>query len=75
MNTYILPEQYITCDLVAKTKYKSIVNAYERNDLSIIVRGSMWYAEGMPERIRRTVHREMKRLFPQYTYLYAAEMK
>ena len=68
---YLLPEKYMTSELAAKTKYKSIINAYERNDLSIIVRGSMWYTEGMPERISRTVHREMKRLFPQYTYLFS----
>ena len=67
---YIIPEQYITAELAKMTKYESIKNAYNKNDLSVIVRGSLWYTEGCPDRIFKTVKREMARLFPQFVYLY-----
>ena len=70
LKNYITPEGYITSDLCRETKYASIKNAYDRNDLSVIVRGSCWYTEGCPERIFRTVYREMRRLFPDLVYMY-----
>lgn len=38
--------KYITESLADKTKYKSIVSAYQRNDLSIVlIRNKYWYEE------------------------------
>ena len=67
---YILPEKYLSAELAEKTSKNSIKNAYDRNNLSVIVRGSYWYLEACPDRIFNTVRREMKRLYPMYTYLY-----
>lgn len=64
----IIPEEYITTELASKTKYKSIKNAYDRRDLTVIVRGSFWYAEGCTEKLLITVKKEMKRLFPNLIY-------
>ncbi len=69
----ILPESYIACDLAKKTKYISIKSAYEKNDLSIIVRGSFWYAGRLPRRITKTVYREMERLYPYLSPLFEME--
>ena len=67
---YIIPEEYITSDFAKNSKYSSIKNAYDRNDLSIIVNGSVWYTEGCPAKIQNTVRREMKRLYPHLIYLW-----
>ena len=67
---YVFPETYITAELAQRTKYKSIQNAYDRNQLSVIVRGSFWYVEGCTERVFATVKKEMKRLYPLLTFLY-----
>lgn len=64
---------YITDLLAEKTNKKSIKNAYETNDLSIIITsdGLFWYFEKCNHlRLGETVQREMKRLFPEYTYIY-----
>lgn len=61
---YLIPEGYITSDLVNQTRYKSIKMAYEKNNLSVITRGSFWYVEICPDRLYRTVRREMNRLYP-----------
>ena len=65
-----LPEQYITHDIAARTKYKSIKDAYNRNNLSVIIRGSFWYVESCTQKVFKTLYKEMKRLYPMYTYLF-----
>lgn len=65
-----LPEQYITREIAARTKYKSIKDAYDRNNLSVIIRGSFWYAESCTQKVFKTLYKEMKRLYPMYTYLF-----
>lgn len=67
---YAIPEGYLTSDLVNNTKYKGIINAYQRNTLSVIKRGNYWYTEGCPDKIFNCVKREMKRLYPTLEYLY-----
>lgn len=63
---------YVTSELAEKTKYKSIYNAYQKNDLSVVVYDrSAWFLEGgnISDRLFKVVYKEMQRLFPQYTYI------
>lgn len=57
---------YITEDLVKKTDKKSIINAYERNELSVLVMDdSVWYVESCSsDRLYNTLAKEMARLYP-----------
>lgn len=73
MNYSFMPESYITSEFASKTKYKSIKNAYDRNDLSIVVRGGFWYAERCSSKIFSTVKREMNRIFPYLFYAFEGE--
>lgn len=67
---YLAPEKYLTAELCSQTKYKSLRDAYDRNNLSVIVRGSCWYTEGCPDKLMGMLKREMKRLYPQYKHLH-----
>lgn len=61
--------RYITQDLVEVTNRKSIISAYDRNDLSIVLyNGTDWYMESCPAGIRSIVKREMEKHFPDYKY-------
>lgn len=72
MRVAYLPEKYITYELAAKTSYKSIKNAYDRNNISIIVRGSFWYFEGLgvSDKIFNLVKKEMRKHFPHLKYCF-----
>ena len=62
--------QYLTQELAEKTTYKSIKNAYENNEVSIVLYDNVWWFEG-GETTKRTydlILKEMKRLYPQYKY-------
>lgn len=63
--------KYITDMLVEETSYKSIKNAYQRNDLSIVLHdGYIWYFEKCSSnRLYDRVKKEMKRLFPEYIHI------
>lgn len=62
---------YLTDELAERTKFNEIKDAYESNDLSIVVHNGVWYIEGsVNPRLKRLVIGEMERLYPQYRYLY-----
>lgn len=63
--------EYITKDLVDKSGIKSLENAYERNNLDIVEKDNVWWCEKCyPDRLFKTVYREMKKHYPELTYLY-----
>ncbi len=66
---------YISKEIAERTKYKSIYNAYNKNELSVIVfDGIVWAIEGyINNNVYRVLRKEMKRLFPQLKYLYELE--
>ena len=66
---------YISKEIAENTKYKSIYNAYNKNELSVIVYdGIVWAIEGyINNNVYRVLRKEMKRLFPQLKYLYEIE--
>ena len=70
LKDYAIPDKYLSYDLAKATKYKGIKNAYDRDELSIIQRGSTWWMESCPDKVFNCVKREMKRLYPTLTYLY-----
>ena len=62
---------YIEEELAELTKYKLVKDAYERDRLWIYVRDKVWWFETrVSNRIYDLVRKEMKRLFPEYVYLY-----
>lgn len=69
-----MSNKYITNELAENTKYKLITNAYQKNNLSIVViNDTHWYMEHCESnKAADLVLREMKRLYPQYRYLYEA---
>lgn len=69
-----MSNKYITNELAENTKYKLITNAYQKNNLSIVViNDTHWYMECCESnKVADLVLREMKRLYPQYRYLYEA---
>lgn len=79
MNLYYIcpsqiPEEYITSELVKKTKYKSVVEAYQRNLFSVIKRGGVFYIEGYgcSDRTYNLIVKETKRIYPELIYLHDA---
>ena len=66
------PINYITQELATKTPYKSIKNAYDRNDISIIVRGSFWYFEvcKVTDKTFDLIKREMRKHFPDLKFYF-----
>ena len=69
-----MKDKYITNELAENTKYKLIASAYQKNDLSIVVRNDThWYMEYCKsDKVADLVSKEMKRLYPQYRYLFEA---
>lgn len=64
---------YLTDILADRTDKKSIQDAYERNNLTVIVTSDhkFWYfGKCNIEKLGITVRKEMKRLFPELTYIY-----
>lgn len=72
VSTTILPEEYLSCEVAQKTTYKSIRSAYERNEFSVIKRGSIFYIEGYgcSDRTYHLLIKEVKRIYPNLTYLH-----
>lgn len=68
------PVTYVDCFLVDNTKYKSIINAWERNDFGIVVyKESAWWLEGnVTDKTYELIKREMKRLFPKLKHFMEA---
>lgn len=63
--------EYISAELAERTQYDEIRDAYDSNDLSVIVYDGVWCFEGVVDgRVRELVKEEMERLYPQYTYIY-----
>ena len=57
---------YLTESLVDGTKYKSIMNAYDRDEFSIVKYGGFYCIEcrGLASKTYKLINKEMKRLFP-----------
>lgn len=62
--------KYLAYDLAIVSGKASIYNAYNKNDLEIVSNGKYWWTEGCPQRIKNTIYREMKKHYPELTYLY-----
>ena len=72
--------KYLTADLAEKTQYSRIRDAYDHNELSVVLYDSVWDSEGehgiwcfegkVTGEVRELVKKEMAELFPQYTYIY-----
>ena len=69
-----MTNEYITEELSLKTKYKSIVNAYQKNNLFVVLQNNQyWYMEYCAtDKLYELVNKEMERLFPQYQYIFSA---
>lgn len=64
---------YITEYLAENTIYKSVYNEWNSDRFSIVVLDDkVWYTEsrGVNDRTWRIIYREMKRLFPNLTWIY-----
>lgn len=61
---------YLEKELADKSGNKRIEDAYQAGDLTIIKRGDTWYAEKCPDKIYNVVKREMKKYYPELTFLY-----
>ena len=65
--------RYLTDELVRKTTYKSIIDAYERNLFSVIQNGNVFYIEGgrwLKKNTYNLVIKEVKRIYPELRYLF-----
>lgn len=63
--------KYLEEELAKKTDKPSIYNAYQRNNLTVVNVGSVWWLECCyPDGLCKTVKSEMCRLYPSLTYLY-----
>ena len=63
--------EYLTAELAENTKYEEIQEAYDTNDLTVVVDDGVWYFEGIVDcNIRTLVKKEMSRLYPQYIYIH-----
>ena len=69
--------KFVTNRVAEKTTYKSLKDAYQRNQLSIVVfvDAGVFYLEtfGCSDRTYKIAVRETKRLFPDLKYLYDLE--
>lgn len=64
----MIKHKYITEELVAKTKYKSVFNAWNSDEFSIVVWDNTAYTvygRGLPERVYLFIRAEMRRLYPE----------
>lgn len=64
--------EYIESIIAENTNKKSIINAYDRNDISILSDGKIYYFEKCrgSENFVKCVKNEIKRLYPELIYLY-----
>ena len=70
MARYATPEKYLTWDVFKQTGSKMLKDAIDRDCLSIIQRGGVFYLEtrGCSERAYKIAIRETKRIFPYLSY-------
>lgn len=61
---------YLERELVEKSDKKSIFKAYQENRLTIVKRGDVYYFECIPYNLRKLVVAEMRKYFPELSYLY-----
>lgn len=64
--------EYLEDELADKSQYPSIEDAYQRNELTIckFKDRDVYYIQSCPNRIYKLVRREMKKYYPELTYLY-----
>ena len=62
--------KYLERELSLKSNKKSIENAYQRGDLTIVVSTGVYWFEQIPDRIYKTVKDEIKKYYPDLVYLY-----
>ena len=61
---------YITAELVDMSGNKILANAYDRDELSVVVRDNVFWLEQTPsKKVCDIAIREVKRLFPDLTYI------
>ena len=62
---------YLTDDLAKQTKYKSVYDAWNRDDFSLVVYDKAWWTERsvLSNRTFNLVKKEMRRLYPDLTYI------
>lgn len=70
-----IESKYIDREVVEKTNNQKIKDAYDRNELSILVRGDVWYTERCPKGLAKELKAEMKRLYPELRHLYGESLK
>lgn len=63
--------EYITEEVVEKTKYKSVSDAFNRDYFSVVRQGVFFWIESRlcPERTYKLIIKETKRLFPNLKYV------
>ena len=70
-----IESKYIDREVAEKTNNQKIKDAYDRNELSILVRGDVWYTERCPKGLAKELKAEMKRLYPDLRHLYGESLK
>lgn len=62
--------EYISEVVADRTKYTSLYNAYQKNDLSIVLlNDEYFYFEHCPGYLSKCAIKEVKRIFPGVEYL------
>ena len=63
--------KFLEKELAEKTKYKTIKKSYQKNNLTVVLNDNVWWIEKCNgNKLFDLVCKEMKRLFPKYTYIY-----
>ncbi len=72
MAKYAIPEKYLTWDVFKQTESRLLKGTIDRDCLSIIQRGGVFYLEsrGCSDRAYKIAIRETKRIYPYLSYLY-----
>lgn len=69
-----IESKYIDREVAEKTNSQKIKDAYDQGDLSILVRGDVWYTERCPKGLAKELKAEMKRLYPDLKHLYGESL-
>lgn len=69
-----IESKYIDREVAEKTNSQKIKDAYDQNELSILVRGDVWYTERCPKGLAKELKAEMKRLYPDLKHLYGESL-
>ena len=62
--------RYLENELIEKTNNQIIINAYEHNNLTIVVNDNVYWFEHCPLSAIKTIQNEIKKYFPKLQYLY-----